>query len=125
MKPPRLGAGVRAVPRLFSEYPGICLSTEENHGKPQSGNRLALGNSVPKAIRLRDLAIAGDCFDWPAGPCRTWFSRQATDSNYGILKYLPSFEGSKARNVAFFFFTEFSLFDLTCYWLVGRFGRRV
>jgi len=26
------GRGVRAVPRLCIEYPGICLTTEENHG---------------------------------------------------------------------------------------------
>jgi len=31
------GGGLRAVPRLCIEYPGICLTTEENHGKPQSG----------------------------------------------------------------------------------------
>jgi len=31
------GGGVRAVPRLCIVYPGICLKTEENHGKPQSG----------------------------------------------------------------------------------------
>jgi len=31
------GGGLRAVPRLCVEYPGICLTTEENHGKPQSG----------------------------------------------------------------------------------------
>jgi len=31
------GRGVRAVPRLCNVYPGICLTTEENHGKPQSG----------------------------------------------------------------------------------------
>jgi hypothetical protein len=37
MKPPRLGRGVRAVPRLNIVYPDICLTTEENHGKPQSG----------------------------------------------------------------------------------------
>jgi hypothetical protein len=29
--------GVRAVPRLCIVYPGIFLSTEENHGKPESG----------------------------------------------------------------------------------------
>jgi len=28
------GRGVRAVPRLCIEYPGIRLTTEENHGKP-------------------------------------------------------------------------------------------
>ena len=33
MKPPRLGRGVRAVPRLNIVYPGICLTTEENHGE--------------------------------------------------------------------------------------------
>jgi len=26
------GRGVRAVPRLCILYPGICLTTEENHG---------------------------------------------------------------------------------------------
>ena len=26
--------GVRAVPRLCIVYRGICLTTEENHGKP-------------------------------------------------------------------------------------------
>jgi len=29
--------GVWAVPRLCILYPGICLKTEENNGKPQSG----------------------------------------------------------------------------------------
>ena len=28
---------MRAVPRLCIIYPGICLTTEETHGKPQSG----------------------------------------------------------------------------------------
>jgi len=37
VKPPRLERGVRAVPRLCILYPGICITTEENHGKPQSG----------------------------------------------------------------------------------------
>jgi len=27
---------------------------------------------VPNAIRLVDLAIAGDGLDWPAGSCRPW-----------------------------------------------------
>jgi len=31
------GRGVRAVARLCILYPGICPTTEENHGKPQSG----------------------------------------------------------------------------------------
>jgi len=29
--------GVRAVPQLCILYPGICLTTEENHGKPHLG----------------------------------------------------------------------------------------
>jgi len=37
VKLPRLGRGVRAAPRLFMVYPDIWLTTEENHGKPQSG----------------------------------------------------------------------------------------
>ena len=38
MRPPRLGVGMLAVPRLCIElYPGIYFTTEENHGKPQSG----------------------------------------------------------------------------------------
>jgi len=36
VKPPRLGEEC-AVPRLCIVYPGICLTTGENHGKPQSG----------------------------------------------------------------------------------------
>jgi len=51
---------------------------------------MALGCSVPNAIRLVDLAIAGDGLDWPAAPCRPWLSRQATGSTQGQLKYLPS-----------------------------------
>jgi len=83
------GRGVRAVPRLCVLHPGICLTTEENHGKPQ-GSRKALGWSAKNAIRFVDLAIAGDDIDWPAGPCRLWLSRQATGSTLGQLKYLPS-----------------------------------
>ena len=56
------GEGVRAVPRLCIEYPGICLATDENHGNPQ-GNRMVLGCSAPNAIRFVDLAIADDGLD--------------------------------------------------------------
>jgi hypothetical protein len=37
VRPPRLGRGVLAVPRLNKLYPGISLTTEGHHGKPQSG----------------------------------------------------------------------------------------
>jgi len=36
----------------------------------RQGNRMALGCSVPNAIRLVDLAIVGDGLDWPAAHCR-------------------------------------------------------
>jgi len=51
---------------------------------------MALGCSAPNAIRLVDLAIAGDDLDWPAVTCRPWLSRQAKGSTFGQLKYLPS-----------------------------------
>jgi len=53
-------------------------------------NRMALGCSVPNAIRLVDLAIAGDGLDWSAAPCRPWLWRKATGSTLGQLKCLPS-----------------------------------
>jgi hypothetical protein len=54
------------------------------------GNRKALGRSLPNAIRLVDLAIAGDGLDWPVGSCRPWLTRQAKGSTLGQRKYLPS-----------------------------------
>jgi hypothetical protein len=94
VKPPRLGRGVRAVPLLCIIYPGICLTTEEKSLKIFSqGNRKALGSPAPNAIPLVDLAIAGDGLDWPAGPCRSWLSCQATRSALGQRKYLPSTRG--------------------------------
>jgi len=53
------------------------------------GNRRALGWSASNAIRLVDLAIAGDDLDWPAVPCRPWLSRQTTGSKLGQVKYQP------------------------------------
>ena len=83
--------GVRAGPRLCIIYPGICFTTEEISRKNLGrDNRRALGWSAPNAIRLVDLAIAGDGLDWSAGPCRPWLSRQATGSNLGQRKYMPS-----------------------------------
>jgi hypothetical protein len=88
---------MRAVPRLCIVYPGICLKTEENHGKPQS--------ECPKAVRLisaesDSFSRLGDHGRWPrlacrplpvpAGPCHPWLSHQATGSTLGQLKYLPS-----------------------------------
>jgi hypothetical protein len=33
-EPPRLGRGTRALPQPSIVYPSICLTTEDNHGKP-------------------------------------------------------------------------------------------
>jgi hypothetical protein len=54
------------------------------------GNRKRVGRSAPNVIPLVILAIASDGFDWPAGPCRPWLSRQAKGLTLGQLKYLPS-----------------------------------
>ena len=91
MKPPCPG-GMQAVPRLCTVYPGICLTTEENHGKPQSGypKGTRLISAERDSIRLVDLAIAGDGLNWPAGPCHPLLSRQVTGSTLGQHKYLPS-----------------------------------
>jgi hypothetical protein len=51
---------------------------------------MALGGSVPSAIRNDALAIAGDSLDWAALPCRPWLSFQATGSTLSQLTYLPS-----------------------------------
>jgi len=47
------------------------------------GKRIALECSAQIAIRYVDMSIVGDGFEWPAVPCPTWLSRQATASNLG------------------------------------------
>ena len=64
---------MQAVPRLCTEYPGIFLRIEENHGKSQR-NLMAFVCSAPNAIRFVDFAIAGDGLDCPVVPCRPWLS---------------------------------------------------
>ena len=77
------------MPRLCILYPGIFLTTEENHGK--TSVRVAERRSAdPNAIRFVDMAIAGDGLDWPAGPCRPSLTRQASGATLGQRKYLPS-----------------------------------
>jgi hypothetical protein len=78
---------MRAVPRLCIVYPGICLTTEENHGNPQS--RYQKGARLISAER-DSASRLGHCGRWPAGPCRPWLSRQETGSTLGERKYLPS-----------------------------------
>ena len=55
----------------------------------RQGNRRALGCPAPKVIRLVDLDIAGDDFEWPAVPCRPSLSPQLTGST-GQSNYLPT-----------------------------------
>ena len=81
--------GVRAVPRLCIKYPGFALQLTKITENPSQGNRRVFSWSAPNAIRLVDLATAGDGLDWPAVPCHPWLSRQATGSTLGQLKYLP------------------------------------
>ena len=89
VKPPRLGEMSTGRAPLCIVYTGICLTTQEKSRKNLSqSNRKALGWSAPNAIRLVDLAIAGDGLDWPAGPCRPWLSRQAMESTLDQRKYL-------------------------------------
>ena len=51
---------------------------------------MALGRSAPNAIRIADMAIAGDGLPWPVGPWRPWLSHQAVGSTLVHGKYLPS-----------------------------------
>jgi len=50
MKPPSLGEGVRAVPRLCIIYPGIFLTTEEKSRKTVS--QVTEGRSVMREVHL-------------------------------------------------------------------------
>ena len=54
--------------RVPTLHPCICLTTEENHGKPVVVAERR--SSDLNSIRLVDLAIVGDVLDLRAGPCR-------------------------------------------------------
>jgi hypothetical protein len=63
---PRL-VGVWAVPRLcIILYPGIFLTTEENHG-PHSGHPESVRLISAGTIRSFDLAMIERWSGWPAG----------------------------------------------------------
>jgi hypothetical protein len=76
---------VQAVPWIWIIYLGICLTTEENTENFSHVIRKAPGWPAPYAIRLVDMAIAGDGLDWPPGPIHPSFTRQATGSTLGEL----------------------------------------
>jgi hypothetical protein len=62
-----LGKAGRAT---FELYPGICLTTEEKHGKPQSGRP----SQVQNTLRLTfSYAVSRTCWDsWPDLNSRDW-----------------------------------------------------
>jgi hypothetical protein len=90
VRPPHLRKGGAGRAPSLHLYPGICLTTEENHGKPQSGYPKGAPLNRAQRDSFSQLAIAGNGLDWPAGPCRPWLSPQATGSTLGHLKYLLS-----------------------------------
>jgi len=90
--PPRLwwkGGGCAPCPDFASYTLEFALQLRKISENLIEDSRKALGWSAPKAIRLVELAIAGDGLDWLAGPCRSWISLQATGSALFQRKYLP------------------------------------
>jgi hypothetical protein len=80
---------VRGVSRLCICTLALALQLRKITENLSQDIRKALGSTAPNAIRLIDLAIAGDGLDWPAGLCRPWLSSQAKGSTLRQLKYLP------------------------------------
>ena len=77
------GRGCGSCPDFATNTLAFALQLRKITENLSQGNRRALGCSASNAIRLVDLAIAGDGLDWPAVPCRPWLSRQATGSTLG------------------------------------------
>jgi len=73
----------------FSSYT-LAFSLQLKKSRKPSVRVAETRSADPNAIRFVDMAIVGDGFDWPAAPCRPWFSRQATGSTLGQRKYLPN-----------------------------------
>jgi hypothetical protein len=80
------------VPRLCIVYPGICLTTEENHGKPQSvysiGARLisAERDSFSRLGHLLTMASTG-----LLAPASLGFRIRRRESTLGQRRYRPIF----------------------------------
>jgi len=77
-------------PNLTSYTLIFALQLRKITENSSHGSRKTLGWLAPNAIRLVDLAIVGDSFDWPAGSCHPWLTPQATGSTLGQRKYLLS-----------------------------------
>jgi len=88
VKPGGWGSAGRA-PTLHRIPRHLLYNWRKSRKNLSQGNRKTLGWSAPNAIRLVDLAVAGDGLDWHAGHCRAWLSSQVTGSNLGQRKYLP------------------------------------
>ena len=92
MRPPRLGVGVRAVPRFCIELcPGIYLTTEKNHGKTSvRAAEKCLANQCRAPFVWSTWPSTSGGLDWPAGTRRSRFTLRATGPTLGQSKYLPS-----------------------------------
>ena len=90
--PPRLGVGVRAVPRLCIKLcPGIHLTTEENHGKTSvRAAEKCSANYCRARFVWSTWPPASGGLDWSAGTRRSRLTLRATGPTLGQSKYLPS-----------------------------------
>jgi len=92
VRPPPLGVGMRAVPRLCIELcTGIYLTTEENHGK--TSDRAAekcLANHCRARFLWSIWPPTSGGLDSSAGTRSSRFTLRATGPTLGQSKYLPS-----------------------------------
>ena len=72
---------------------GFALQLRKITENLNQGNRRALCSSAPSAIRLVDLAIAGDGLDWPVSPAALGF-RVKRRGNIFLIQVLP---GGRSR----------------------------
>jgi len=92
VRPPRLGMGVRAVPRLCIELcPGIYLTTEENHGETSvRAAKKCLANHCRARFVWSTWPLASGGLDWSAGTRHSLFTLRGTRRTLGQSRYLPS-----------------------------------
>ena len=92
VRPPHLGVGARAVPRLCIQLcPGIYLTTEENHGKTSvRAAEKCLANHCRARFVWSTWPPASGGLNWSAGTRRSRLTLQATGPTLSQSKYLPS-----------------------------------
>ena len=89
---PELGEEVRAVPRLCIRLGlGICLTTEENHGKTsvRAPEKCSAYQRRARFVWSTWPSTSGG-LDWSAGTRRRRFALRATGPTLGQSRYLPS-----------------------------------